>query len=413
LAGIEKNMVEGGKKAATVFSESFRLETSKALTTASGSISQAFGTVLKPKMTAAGLEAGKSYSSGLGTGIKASQAEVTGSLAGINAAFAAHRQVIADTTTKVEGFGLAAVAMGGKVTAAVHPLGTLGTGFKGLGGAAKEAGEHLKGLGASVLGVGESIAKGIASPLGLAVALGSGAAAAGLLTEKLIKLGDQWSEVDRTLMVSGAATSETIAGLDHIVQDVASHSSSAISGISGVVATLSAQTHGLSGAEMRDLTTDIADLGEMLGHPIDTRSLLEGAHALGVADDGLKNYLKSMFSVSRATGVPMEQIIEEAHKTGFAPAAAAKKAPAKAATPAKTAKAAKATPPRDLTKVTAKEQSELRRFVLNMVWKTPVSKLRQEAGIPAEVPEQVVLDAIDVFAKYIHPASYKDGTRRS
>jgi hypothetical protein len=102
-----------------------------------------------------------------------------------------------------------------------------------------------------------------------------------------------------------------------------------------------------------------------------------------------------------------------AKKAPAAPAAAAKKAPAKKAP----AKAAKATPKRDLTKVTAKEQSELRRFVLNMVWATPLTKYRKEAGIPGEVTDQAVLDAIDVFAKYVHPASYttKDGkvTRRS
>jgi hypothetical protein len=95
--------------------------------------------------------------------------------------------------------------------------------------------------------------------------------------------------------------------------------------------------------------------------------------------------------------------------------APAKKAPAKAVTPAKAAKAT--TPPRDLTKVTAREQSELRESVLRMVWATPLYKYRKDAGIPGEVPDQAVLDAIDVFAKYIHPASYmtKDGkvTRRS
>jgi hypothetical protein len=102
-----------------------------------------------------------------------------------------------------------------------------------------------------------------------------------------------------------------------------------------------------------------------------------------------------------------------------APATAAAKAPATAA--AKKAPAAKksapATPPRDLSKVTAKEQSELRASVLRMVWATPMHKFRKDAGIPGEVPDQVIVDAIDIFAKYIHPASYitKDGkvTRRS
>jgi hypothetical protein len=98
-----------------------------------------------------------------------------------------------------------------------------------------------------------------------------------------------------------------------------------------------------------------------------------------------------------------------------APASAANKAPAAEKAPAKKApaKAAKATPPRDLSKVTAKEQSELRRFVLNMVWATPLHKFRKEAGIPGEVTDQAILDAIDIFAKYIHPASYNNGTRRS
>ena len=105
-------------------------------------------------------------------------------------------------------------------------------------------------------------------------------------------------------------------------------------------------------------------------------------------------------------------------KNAPAKAAAAKKAPAKKA-PAKKAPAkAAATPPkRDLTKVTASEQRELRSVVVRMVWATPLWKYRKDAGIPAEVPDQVIEDAIDVFAKYISPASYetKDGklTRRT
>jgi hypothetical protein len=125
-------------------------------------------------------------------------------------------------------------------------------------------------------------------------------------------------------------------------------------------------------------------------------------------------------TATQLNGTPKPEQPEQLAKvtTSRAPrkeqAQAAKKAPAKKA-PAKAAKAT--TPPRDLTKVTAREQSELRESVLRMVWATPLHKYRKDAGIPGEVPDQAILDAIDVFAKYICPASYmtKDGkvTRRS
>jgi hypothetical protein len=134
--------------------------------------------------------------------------------------------------------------------------------------------------------------------------------------------------------------------------------------------------------------------------------------------------MMSTATVTQLTPKPEQPAVEAmdvpvtaAEKAPAKKATAAKKVPAKAATPAKAAKAAKAAPPRDLSKVTAKEQSELRESVLRMVWATPLHKYRKDAGIPGEVPDQVILDAIDVFAKYISPASYvtKDGkvTRRS
>jgi hypothetical protein len=121
-------------------------------------------------------------------------------------------------------------------------------------------------------------------------------------------------------------------------------------------------------------------------------------------------------AVTAAEKAPAKKAAAEKAPAKKAPAAAAKKAPAtKKAAAVK--KAAPATPPRDLSKVTAREQSELRNFVIRMVWATPLWKFRKDAGIPGEVPDQVIQDAIDVFAKYISPASYetKDGkrTRRS
>lgn len=159
----------------------------------------------------------------------------------------------------------------------------------------------------------------------------------------------------------------------------------------------------------RELPADLTDANKGTGADAGTTAKPEqpAIESMAVED------VVAAVTAADAEKAPAKKAAAEKAPAKKAPAKkspAAKKAPAKAATPAK---AAKATPPRDLTKVTAKEQSELRRFVLNMVWATPLWKYRTEAGIPGEVTDQAVLDAIDVFTKYIHPASYTDGKRRS
>jgi hypothetical protein len=317
LAHIHESVATGAREAAKIYSTAFQAESIKTMTTASAAISQALSTALKPKMAAAGLEAGKSYGTGLGAGIKASQAEVAGSLAGMNSAFREHRQAIADTTTKVEDFGLSTVAMSEKVTGTVHPLGTASTGIKGLGSASKEAGEHLKGLGTSVRDVGQEMASVVASPLGLTAALGGAAAASGLLTDKLLKLGDVWEQVDRIMAVSSDAAGDRLQILDNTVKDVATHSSASIESIATIVAKLNGLTKGLSGGQLDTLTTQLADLSVMLGAPVDVQGLVGAAHALGIADDQISEFADHLFAVSRTTGAGMGELIEATTKYGY------------------------------------------------------------------------------------------------
>jgi hypothetical protein len=318
LAHIHESVATGAREAAKVYSTAFQAESVKSMSTASASMSQALSTALKPKMTAAGLEAGKSYSTGLGTGIKASQAEVTGSLAGINSAFKEHRQAIQDTTTKVEGFGLSTVAMSEKVTGTVHPLGTASTGVKGLGNAAKEAGGHLKGLATSVKGVGAEIGSVIASPLGLTAALGGAAAASGLLTDKLLRLGDVWEQVDRIMAVSSDATGDRLEALNNVVKDTATRSSQSIEGIATIVARLNGLTKDLSAPQLDTLTTQLSDLSVMMGAPVDVQGLVGAAHALGIADTGISDFADHLFAVSRTTGTTFDELVEQTSKYGYA-----------------------------------------------------------------------------------------------
>jgi hypothetical protein len=379
LSHISDSVAEGGRKAATVFSDAFRLESTKSLTTASGSISAALGTAMKPHMDRVGRESGKAYGTGLAQGIRASQAEVTASLAALDTAFKANRQSILDVTAAEQQLTVArrGGAAGEQATAAetallaarreseqrlealkqaelVHAkaveedgkaaatttghFGRLGTtlaslkthfastgaelGFestlKDIGGAAKDAGGMLKNAGESAVGMATKLAGAALSPLGLGVALAGVSAIAIEVTRHLVELGDTYEGIERIFATQSAAIGEQMEGLEGIVGSVGAKSSASLQNIASTVARLSSLTHGLSGGDLNKLTTDISDLGVMLNHPINVEQLISAGHALGVADDQLDAFTNRLFNVSRVTGVSMDEMTEQLRKNGYA-----------------------------------------------------------------------------------------------
>jgi hypothetical protein len=378
ISKIHSSVETGAREAARLYATAFQAESTKVMSTAGTEVSRVFGTAVKPQMQRAGLEAGKAYGTGLGAGIKASQAEVTASLASMDSAFKAHRQSVQDVT--VAETQLATVRRGGaagetaaaeaallaarrestqrlqdlKSAEVVHAkgveedgkaaetatghFGRLGTtlaslkthfastgaevGFtstlKDMGGAAKEAGGAIKGAAESAVGMATKMASAALSPLGLGAALAGVTAIAIEVTKHLVEIGDTYEGVERIFATQSAAIGEQMEGLEGIVGSVASKSSASIDSIASTVARLSSLTHGLSGGDLNKLTTDISDLQVMLGHPINTEQLVGAAHALGVEDKDLDAFVNRLFNVSRATGVSMDELAEQIRKNGFA-----------------------------------------------------------------------------------------------
>jgi hypothetical protein len=346
LGHIHESVATGGREAAKIYSDAFRLESVKTMTTASAAIAQALSTVLKPKMAAAGLEAGKAYGTGLASGVKAAQAEVVASLGVTDAAFKAHRRSIDDVAAAsvsargaitehakaIEDSGKAAETATGHVGRLGTTLADLKTHFSGttsegggfkaslrsMGDEAKSAGGHLKGVGESAVGMASKMAGAALSPLGLGVALAGTSAIAIEVTRHLVELGDTYENIERIFATQSAAIGGQMEGLEGIVGSVGAKSSSSLEQISSTVARLSSLTHGLSGGDLNQLTTDISDLQVMLGKPINTEQLVGAAHALGVEDKDLDAFVNRLFNVSRVTGVSMDEMTEQIRKSGFA-----------------------------------------------------------------------------------------------
>jgi len=357
LARIHDGVATGAREAAKVFSTAFQAESVTTMAAASASIADAFSTAIRPQMERAGHESGIAYGTGLSHGIRDSQGQVTASLAAIDTAFRANRQSILDVTAAetnlstvrraggagetaaaetallaarrestqrlqdlksaevthakaVEEDGKAAETATGHVGRLGAALADLKTHFtsssagseftmtlKGMGGAAREAGGAITGVAESAVGMATKMAGAALSPLGLGVALLGASASAIELTKHLIEIGDTYEAVEKIMATQSAAVGEQLEGLEGIVGSVASKTSASIESIASTVARLSSLTHGLSGGDLNKLTTDISDLQVMLGHPINTEQLVGAAHALGVEDDKLDDFVNRLFGV--------------------------------------------------------------------------------------------------------------------
>lgn len=164
-------------------------------------------------------------------------------------------------------------------------------------GAATAFDETEKGAGR----LGTAIGK--AGPL-IGAALVAGAAAG---TKALYDVGATWDDVRDTIRVGTGATGEALEGMFESAKSVAASVPAAIEDIGPVVADINTRM-GLTGDTLETVATQYLEAGRILGETVDIQKTSAAFNAFGIEGAAVEGAMDSLFQVSQATGVGMNDL---------------------------------------------------------------------------------------------------------
>lgn len=156
-----------------------------------------------------------------------------------------------------------------------------------------------------------------AAALGTAVGAGLAAAAAGVVTlgKELYDLGAEWDDTFDNLQIKTGATGSSLAGLEQAVKNVGGLVPNSWGDISDIVADVNRSLH-LTGPELENVATTIANLGRMTGEAVDVRGLGKAFRAFGVEAKDQEATLDSLFGAFQKTDMPVNELLATVTKAG-------------------------------------------------------------------------------------------------
>ncbi|SIL44544.1 Putative phage tail tape measure protein TMP [Mycobacteroides abscessus subsp. abscessus] len=156
-----------------------------------------------------------------------------------------------------------------------------------------------------------------AAALGTAVGAGLAAAAAGVVTlgKELYNLGAEWDDTFDNLQIKTGATGSSLAGLEQAVKNVGGLVPNSWGDISDIVADVNRSLH-LTGPELENVATTIANLGRMTGEAVDVRGLGKAFRAFGVEAKDQEATLDSLFGAFQKTDMPVNELLATVTKAG-------------------------------------------------------------------------------------------------
>lgn len=151
---------------------------------------------------------------------------------------------------------------------------------------------------------------GTAGKVGLGIA-GIGATAV-VVTKQLYDLGSMWDSVADNITMATGKTGAELDGLMKVVSDVGSMTAASLEDIGQVVAKLSQNFPGLdvNGESIRVMASNLAYLAKN-GQDVDIHQLGLAMRVFGVSAESGTKALDDFAGASRATGVPINELITE------------------------------------------------------------------------------------------------------
>lgn len=142
---------------------------------------------------------------------------------------------------------------------------------------------------------------------GMKVGIAAGAAGVVAGFAGLYKVGDTMDAVTDTIRVGTGASGEALIDLTNVAKDVASQVPAEFETIGTTVADLNTRL-GLSGDTLETVATQYLEAGRMLGQEVDIASTSAAFSAFKIEGDAVVGAMDTLFQVSQATGVGMNDL---------------------------------------------------------------------------------------------------------
>ncbi len=150
------------------------------------------------------------------------------------------------------------------------------------------------------------------------VALAGGlAVGVGMAGKALYGIGETFNDVERTIRIGTGATGEALDGLVDSAKNVGRNVPAEFEQIAPVIADLNTRL-GLSGETLETVASQYLEAGRMLGTEIDIASTSAAFSAFKIEGEGVVGAMDSLFQVSQATGVGINELAAAAQTNGAA-----------------------------------------------------------------------------------------------
>lgn len=154
----------------------------------------------------------------------------------------------------------------------------------------------------SKFGAGFSAVAGAAAIGVAAVAAGAGAAAVGLYA-----VGSTFDDITDTIRVGTGASGEALDGLVASAKNVGTSIPTSFEAAGSTVADLNTRL-GLSGETLETIASQYLQAGNILGETVDINKTTAAFSAFGIEGAAVEGAMDSLFQVSQATGVGMNEL---------------------------------------------------------------------------------------------------------
>jgi TP901 family phage tail tape measure protein len=132
---------------------------------------------------------------------------------------------------------------------------------------------------------------------------------------QFVEISETWENVTRTLRARTTATGEDLENLQNTVATIGRNTSVGFQSIAEAVGVLHQRT-GLGGEALKQLATDVVDAQKVFGQPIDVNRFTGAVRAYGGSMEDADKILNQLANTSRATGTPMNELIESVYRGG-------------------------------------------------------------------------------------------------
>lgn len=165
-------------------------------------------------------------------------------------------------------------------------------------------------------GAAEGLFGKLKGGVGIAAGIGAAFVTAGVVAAKgLYDVGAQWDDVKDTIRVGTGAVGESLDGLIDSAKNVATSIPAAIEDIGPVIADVNTRM-GLTGGTLETVASQYLEAGRILGETVDINKTSAAFGVFKIEGAAVEGALDSMFQVSQATGVGMNDLADKVAKAG-------------------------------------------------------------------------------------------------